>query len=328
MSTSTNEMTRSFRFVPFGSKLEDQFFISSSSAAASSATAPAVVIACDGRVSGCTLELSHWNGNTTPESWYADTSTEIALNLPKDTYTDAVVVNNHYDTDGVLSVFACLQSDLAAKYKDLLIAGAAAGDFGEWSSDLGIKLDQTMISFLKNNDEKKAYEDALQQLPDVLKDFSMQEGNKYKHIWDDGWNEALKSYQTFQDGRSLLTHGPGNITILREPWYLSPFAVHRGLLDAKLWETTSRLLRIQETSRTAIYEKPGHGWVSRLRQRRPIPDADGKAIVQALGGDWKVGGPSGLVAICQGSLISDDLHQSTEELAEQLVALDRGATFI
>jgi hypothetical protein len=244
-------------------------------------------------------------------------------------YTDAWIVNNHYDTDGVLSVFACLQPDLAAEYKDLMIAGAEAGDFGEWSSDIGIKLDQTMLSFLKSDDEEKAYKDALRRLPDILKDFSTQQGSKYQKFWENGLEEAFESYETFQDGRSVLTRGPGNITILREPWYLSPYAVHRGLLETKLWEMTTRLLRIQEASQTtAIYEKPGHGWVSRLHRRRPIPDADGKAIVQALGGDWNVGGPSGLVAICQGSMTNNDLYQSAEELAEQLVAIDPGATFI
>jgi hypothetical protein len=64
------------------------------------------------------MEVSHWNGNDTPDAIYADTSTEVAINFLKQqeqqqrqyedwTTKPIVVVNNHYDTDGVGSVL-CL----------------------------------------------------------------------------------------------------------------------------------------------------------------------------------------------------------------------------
>lgn len=128
--------SRSFRLVPYGEAV-------SPSLAASGPT-----ISCDGRVPGSTLELTHWTANVTPRPLYADTSTECALRLAQACsrgeyaqLAEATVLNNHFDTDGVLSVWACLEPEAALRHAALLCEGAEAGDFGEWSSDRGIQLD-------------------------------------------------------------------------------------------------------------------------------------------------------------------------------------------
>ena len=121
-----------FQFVPFGE---------------SSPAWPS--LSCDGKVPGTTMDLTHWTNNETPDSIYADTSTEIALNFAHARavqsawreHDDAVVVNNHYDADGVLSVYACVNPKHALTHRALMIAAAEAGDFGEWSSDDGVKLE-------------------------------------------------------------------------------------------------------------------------------------------------------------------------------------------
>jgi hypothetical protein len=94
-------------------------------------------ISCDGLVTGAALDLTHWQGNRTPRRYKADTSTEIALNFVSSAeaagqWADAVVVNNHFDTDGVLSVWVLLEPERAAACRDLLVAAAEAGDFDEW----------------------------------------------------------------------------------------------------------------------------------------------------------------------------------------------------
>jgi hypothetical protein len=118
--------------------------------------------------------VTHWPGNDTPEDLYADTSTEMALKLAKQRkdYTDldtATVLNNHYDTDGVLSVWACLEPEKALQYELLLIQGAEAGDFGEWNSDEGVKLDCAVSAFWKP-DEEEAYKTVLKEMPKLMKD--------------------------------------------------------------------------------------------------------------------------------------------------------------
>ena len=106
----------------------------------------APAIGCDGLVPGAALDLTHWRGNRTPAEFRADTSTEIALKFAASAeaarWADAVVVNNHFDTDGLLSAWALLEPSQAAASRDLLIAAAEAGDFDEWPAlDAGLRLD-------------------------------------------------------------------------------------------------------------------------------------------------------------------------------------------
>jgi len=91
-------------------------------------------LSVDGTVPN-SVHFSHWVGNETPPELKADTSTEIALNLvaspSKASLTQGIelVTNNHFDTDGVLSVWTVLNGERALKYRDVLIAAAEAGDF-------------------------------------------------------------------------------------------------------------------------------------------------------------------------------------------------------
>src|SRR5262245_9061204 len=75
-------------------------------------------ISCDGLVPGAGLDLTHWQSNRTPARYKADTSTEIALNFvvsreAVEQWANAVAVNNHFDTDGVLSVWTLLDPEKA-----------------------------------------------------------------------------------------------------------------------------------------------------------------------------------------------------------------------
>src|SRR5258708_35153444 len=96
-------------------------------------------LSVDGTVDDA-IHFSHWKGNQTPPSVKADTSTEIALNLvaapDRDQLTQGIdlVTNNHFDTDGVLSVWTVLTGERALDLHDKLIAAAEAGDFSEVST--------------------------------------------------------------------------------------------------------------------------------------------------------------------------------------------------
>src|SRR5437763_15940095 len=68
-------------------------------------------LSVDGTV-GNAIHLSHWQGNETPARLRADTSTEIALTFvaapdrEEIARVGEVVMNTHFDTDGVFSVWA------------------------------------------------------------------------------------------------------------------------------------------------------------------------------------------------------------------------------
>lgn len=101
-------------------------------------------LSVDGTVDNA-IHFSHWNGNKTPESVKADTSTETVLNVVTApnrlelTQSIDLVTNNHFDTDGVLSVWAMLTGERALGLRERLIAAAEAGDFSEFSSADGVR---------------------------------------------------------------------------------------------------------------------------------------------------------------------------------------------
>lgn len=66
-SPSANKRRR-FQFVQYGDTLPSNYSMMKT-------------IACVGNVSGATMQLTHWTGNETEEKYYADTSTEIAMNF-------------------------------------------------------------------------------------------------------------------------------------------------------------------------------------------------------------------------------------------------------
>ena len=79
------------------------------------------------------LTLSHWPNNRTPEALKRDTSTATVfayLDSPDSYQHVEIVTNNHFDEDGLFSMFALVQPVIALGYRELLIGGAMAGDFG------------------------------------------------------------------------------------------------------------------------------------------------------------------------------------------------------
>ncbi|HYG79441.1 MAG TPA: DUF6687 family protein, partial [Pyrinomonadaceae bacterium] len=101
-------------------------------------------LSVDGTVSN-SVHFSHWQGNRTPAEVKADTSTEIALNLvaspERERLTQGIelITNNHFDTDGVLSVWTVLAGERALPLREKLIAAAEAGDFSEYSTPDGVR---------------------------------------------------------------------------------------------------------------------------------------------------------------------------------------------
>src|SRR4051812_22587934 len=101
-------------------------------------------LSVDGTVPN-SLHFSHWQGNKTPATVKADTSTEIALNLVGSpafeelTQGIELVTNNHFDTDGVLSVWTMLRGERAADLRHELIAAAENGDFSECTTENAVR---------------------------------------------------------------------------------------------------------------------------------------------------------------------------------------------
>lgn len=84
---------------------------------------------------GTVLCLSHWPGTPTPRDLQADLSAQMVFRYLSsfDRHGDAALVsNNHFDQDGLVSVFALVEPSTALAHQDLLVDVAAAGDFGTY----------------------------------------------------------------------------------------------------------------------------------------------------------------------------------------------------
>jgi hypothetical protein len=201
-------------------------------------------LSVDGTVPN-SVHFSHWEGNETPEELKADTSTEIALNLVaspnRESFTQAIdlVTNNHFDCDGVLSVWTVMNGERALEFRDLLIAAAEAGDFSEHSSDDGVRVSiaiQGAEQSSPNNDDGSplaqmlagrefatrivdndalAYELVLPEVERLLTDV-----NAYEPLWRDGWKNVAEALESFESGRSqarwFLDSGISVITLAPE----------------------------------------------------------------------------------------------------------------
>jgi hypothetical protein len=178
-------------------------------------------LSVDGTVDNA-IHFSHWKGNKTPASVKADTSTEIALNLAaapnRAELTGGIdlVTNNHFDTDGVLSVWTMLNGERALELRDKLIAAAEAGDFSEMSTQEGVRASIVIqgsdsptdvgsplarqLAGSEVTDEAHAYELVLPLVERVLT-----RTNDYASLWVDPWNRIATALESFAKGRSRVT---------------------------------------------------------------------------------------------------------------------------
>lgn len=202
-------------------------------------------LSVDGTVPN-SIHFSHWQGNTTPAEVQADTSTEIALNVVaspnRAALTDNIelVTNNHFDTDGVLSVWTMLNGERALEFRELLVAAAEAGDFSEHSSDDGVKVsiaiqgaDQAspnniqgsplagMIAGKEVDDDERAYELVLPEVERLLSNV-----NAYESLWIDGWRSVAEALDSFARGDSRVVENEASriSLITLKPGLSSPFA--------------------------------------------------------------------------------------------------------
>jgi hypothetical protein len=184
-------------------------------------------LSVDGTVSN-SIHLSHWQGNQTPDEVKADTSTEIALKLvaspnkQKLTQGIELITNNHFDTDGVLSVWTVLEGERALDLREQLIPAAEAGDFSEFSTENGVRAsiviqgsDQANphnetgsplaahVAGKEISDDAEAYELVLPEVERVLRNTG-----EYESLWRSGWAAIASAIESFEKGKSTVEEHP------------------------------------------------------------------------------------------------------------------------
>ncbi|HYG10917.1 MAG TPA: DUF6687 family protein [Pyrinomonadaceae bacterium] len=170
------------------------------------------------------VHFSHWQGNETPVAVKADSSTEIVLNVVASparaelTQGLELVTNNHFDTDGVLSVWTMLAGERALDLRAALVAAAEAGDFSANTGAQAIRAslviqggdgfvpDAGVASPLARHlaagapvDEARAYALVLPEVERIIT-----RTNYYEHLWRDEWTKIEASLESFASGASRV----------------------------------------------------------------------------------------------------------------------------
>jgi len=128
------------------------------------------------------LTLSHWPQSPTPRSLARDLSTEIVFAFLHAARGDAVsgkdrrsnaeirsaiaaadlaeaVSNDHFDEDGLVSVFAMTDPETALRHEELLVDVASCGDFGVVRSRIAARIAFTIAPLGERGQELRAKQD-------------------------------------------------------------------------------------------------------------------------------------------------------------------------
>lgn len=255
------------------------------------------VVSVDGAFGAPGLNLSHWPGNATPRELRHDLSTGIALAFAR--LDDAererlatgctALVNNHYDTDGLLAMLAVRRPREALARAAAMLDAAAAGDFFRFPSDRAFAIDcvvegmadasrSPLAAELRGLDDvprrERATIEMLERLPALL-DGGLE---PYRDLWE----EALERLHRDVEG---LATGPRDDLVHLDlaVWSVSPPASDPGrhalfgtstadralVLGARDGGTTARLL----LSTKSFFD---------LVSERPLPRPDLGALARAL----------------------------------------------
>jgi len=196
------------------------------------------VLSVDGAWGADGLNLSHWPGNTTPPDLVHELSTGCALRFAELDQAEReeraagaeAIVNNHYDTDGVLALFATRHPRSALGAAEALLEAAAAGDFFQVPSERGLALDAliTRIAVPQHSPAARALADGpdpvrhteitrllLDELPDLLAAKQL----PYAELWQ----PVVERYRTDREElerATRLTDEGRDLTIFlaEEPW--------------------------------------------------------------------------------------------------------------
>ena len=180
-------------------------------------------LSIDGTVDNA-VHFSHWAGNETPAGLRADTSTEIALNLvgsPRpEEFTRGIelVTNNHFDTDGALSVWTVLTGRPALELREQLIAAAEAGDFSEYTNPAAIRASliiqgadnvvpchgvaSPLARLRVGGRDVEAAEAYGLVLPEVER--VLTRTDDYEPLWREAWDEIERALESFARGASRV----------------------------------------------------------------------------------------------------------------------------
>ncbi len=193
------------------------------------------------------LSLSHWPNNQSPPEVRRDTSTATVfayLDTPHLHQDVAWATSNHFDEDGLFSMYAVTEPERALDDRELLIAASFAGDFGVVTNPEGARLcfavealtdpevSPLLAEVFAEPDRVSAlYTALLESLPPLLRD--LRTGwPRYGDLWALQDEHLTASRALLADGVVTLVESPAlDLAVVRIPSYLRRRTVRRYLVD-------------------------------------------------------------------------------------------------
>jgi hypothetical protein len=245
------------------------------------------------RAPGTVLELSHWPGNRTPVALKGDVSVQAVLALlhrPDDERERLLagaqaVTCDHYDLDGLLSVFCLTRPGFALKHSDLLAGVALCDDFDIYTATPAVQACLAMlhaerdVRFQQHASVGQATTALFTAMLDLVEECLLDPAAR-RHGWADEWADITRSAHYLDQAPSALVQ-VGDVAILRdtdEP--LHEYAVHART-------TAGHVLRLRQDGRHSLrfrYES----FVD-LRTRQAAPRVRGDVLADRLNSDERNG---------------------------------------
>lgn len=188
------------------------------------------------------IHFSHFKGNRTPPKYKADTGTEICLKVAEDSSFDRervpICTNDHYDTDGVMAVWAMCFPEDALLEREMAVRAAEAGDFHHYTTDEAFCVDAAIMGYryapespyrstVATLDEAGAdgyvYQKLSHMFPDLWQDL-----DRHKALWQKPLAEVHQNFDAFKAKQfTVKEHWDDWLSVVEGPFGPHPMAVDR-----------------------------------------------------------------------------------------------------
>ena len=280
--------------------------------------APNVVV--DGSATdGTVLTLSHWPHALVPPGLGADLSAQMAL-----AYLDrwdlhgaaTLVSNNHFDQDGLVSVFALVEPDAALARRRFLVDLAGAGDFATYRDRGAARASMAIAAFADRArsplDEPAddyetwcamVYAELLGRLPELC-----DHPDRHRELWAEEDRTLEASEIMVRSGEVQIEDVPSlDLAVIDIPDHAPTGGGHRfgslwvaGLHPMAVHNATPRLALLSVRGASYEFSYRYESWVQ-YQSRRPRPRVDLRPLADELtaeetsGGQWVFDGVEAIV---------------------------------
>jgi hypothetical protein len=262
--------------------------------------APNVIV--DGSATdGTVLTLSHWPKSPIPSGLERDLSAQMAM-----AYLDRgdlhgaaeAVSNNHFDQDGLVSVFALAHPDEAVRRREFLIDVAAAGDFATYRDRDAARVSMIIAAFADADRSPlgtvgdgsyeslvaELYDQMLGQLPELCDDPA-----RWRELWEEEDATLAASEAAIRDGTVTIEENEQlDLAVVHVPESAPSAGGHRfggrwdtGLHPMAVCNATDRFAVMTITGQRFALLYRYETWVQ-YWSRRPRPRVDLSPLAERL----------------------------------------------